>query len=79
MKKSFKGELIGSSIEIVDSKNETLIGLKGKVIDETKNMLELQEGKKTRKILKSQITFKINDETVQGKNITKRPEDRIKK
>ena len=52
MQKSFKGEPIGSLVEIVSSKNETLIGIKGKIIDETKNTLIIKQGKKIKKIMK---------------------------
>ncbi|MBT3691533.1 ribonuclease P protein subunit [Candidatus Woesearchaeota archaeon] len=79
MQKSFKGELIGSLVEIVSSKNETLIGIKGKIIDETKNTLIIKQGKKIKKIMKSHVILKIDDKTIEGKNIIKRPEDRIKK
>ena len=44
-KEVLKGELIGSQIEIVDSKNETLVGARGEVIDETKNTLTIQTQK----------------------------------
>lgn len=76
MKNVWKGELIGSNIEVVSSTNKTLIGLKGKIIDETKNTITLDNGKK---MLKSHIIFKIKNEIVDGKTIQKRPEDRIKK
>ena len=78
MNESFKGELIGSVIEIIGSKNKTLIGIKGKIIDETKNTLTIKN-KTSKKVLKSHITFKIDGKIVEGKDITKRPEDRIKK
>jgi len=76
--KSFKGELIGSEIEDVGSKNNTLVGLKGIVIDETKNTITIQN-KDIKKLLKSHITIKIDGEVVEGKTLQKRPEDRIKK
>jgi ribonuclease P protein subunit POP4 len=75
---SFRGELIGSLVEVISSKNETLIGLKGKIIDETKNTITIQN-KKINKILKSHITIKIDGKIIEGKNLKKRPEDRIKK
>jgi len=74
----FKGELIGSTIEIIGSKNKTLVGLKGIVVDETKNMIIINN-KGTKKILKSHITFKVDGKIIEGKQIQKRPEDRIKK
>ena len=79
MQKSFKEELIGSLVEIIGSKNETLIGFKGKIIDETKNTLIIKQGNKIKKIMKSHVILKIDGKTIEGKNIIKRPEDRIKK
>jgi ribonuclease P protein subunit POP4 len=78
MKNTWKGELIGSHIEVVSSKNPTLIGIKGKVIDETKNTLTIKN-KKIKKILKSHVTLKINNTIIQGKSLIGRPEDRLKK
>ena len=72
--------LIGKNIEITKSKNKSLIGVKGKVIDETKNMIILDNQKK---LIKSQSTFKIkiknNTYEIDGKVLQTRPEDRIKK
>lgn len=76
MVKNWKKELIGEEIEITDSKNKTLIGIKGKIVEETKNTLTLNDGKK---ILKSHVSIKIGDKIVDGKTIQKKPEDRIKK
>ena len=53
--KSIKNLMIGSSIEIIESKNKSLIGLKGKVIDETKNILTINTEKGIKKVIKSQI------------------------
>ena len=47
---------IGKQIEITDSTNKSLIGCKGKVVDETKNLIILNDGKK---ILKGVVTIKI--------------------
>ena len=80
IKEIIKFEFIGSEIEITDSKNKSLIGLKGKIEDETKNMFILDNGKK---IIKSESSFKIE---IGGKNIeikgsllVGKPEDRTKK
>ncbi len=41
--------LIGKKIEVVGSRNKTLVGLKGLVIDETRNMIVLDNQKKIAK------------------------------
>ncbi len=75
-----KYELIGSQLEVVYSKNKSLIGIKGKIIDETKNMFVLNNGKK---LIKSQSTFniKFKNKTIKinGQLLVARPEDRLKK
>lgn len=78
--KIIKHEFIGTEIEIIDAKNKSLVGTKGKVIDETKNMFILENGKK---LVKSQCTFKMKMKNksikINGEILAIRPEDRIKK
>lgn len=74
-------EFIGLEIEITDSENKTNVGIKGKVVDETKNTFTIK-GKKTWKVIKAQNTFvfkiKNNKITINGKLINEIPEERIK-
>ena len=76
-------ELIGLNIEIVKAENPSLVGIKGKIIDESKNTLTIEAQNKIKKILKDQATFNIElkDHVVQveGKLLLGRAEDRIKK
>ena len=67
MKNMKKKELIGREIEVSDSKNKALIGIRGKIIDESKNMLTIKTDGMTKKIIKDQITFRIGDITIKGK------------
>jgi RNase P/RNase MRP subunit p29 len=83
-KKSFPGELIGEEIVVSDAANKSLNGVRGIIIDETKETLVLMNDKneKRRKvILKSairKITLKSSGKEVSGEGIRKRPEERIK-
>ncbi|MBI2663547.1 ribonuclease P protein subunit [Candidatus Woesearchaeota archaeon] len=83
LKDAVRHELIGNKVEITDSKNKSLIGLSGKVIDETRNTLTLETKDKIKKVIKSQVKFKMkcNDKMIEidGKLIVSRPEDRIKR
>lgn len=78
-----KYELIGLDIKIVRSKNQDLLNLKGRIIDETKNMLIIQSNNKIKKIIKDQVTIelKMNNKLMQidGKLLVGRSEERIKK
>ena len=76
---------IGLDVEISNSSQHDLISLKGKVIDETKNMLTIQkaDGKevKVQKVA-STFTFTLDDRSkieIQGSRICFRPEERPKK
>jgi ribonuclease P protein subunit POP4 len=76
-------DIIGLYVKIIDSKNKELVGLEGKVINETMNTLEIERDKKVRKIIKSQAIFeiKLGSHTyhIDGRLLVGRPEDRIKK
>ena len=72
-------ELIGREVEIMDSKNKSLIGLRGKIIDETKKTLLIESNDKKRLILKEQVILSIEGVKVDGKTIANRPEDRIRR
>ena len=76
-----KGELIGLETEIIESENKNNNGIKGKIIDETKNTLTIK-GKKIWKVIKTQNVFmfkiKNNKIIINGKLIDERPEERIK-
>jgi len=71
-------EFIGKHLEIVDAKNKKLIGIKGKIINETKNMFKIKTNEKEIKLIKNNITIKINETKIKGTKIQKRPEERIK-
>ena len=75
-----KHELIGLEAEIVESKDPSLIGLKGVVVDETKNMMVIDVGGEEKRIIKKVVKLRFGDYgTIDGSRIAYRPEDRIKK
>ncbi|MEK6816079.1 MAG: ribonuclease P protein subunit [Nanoarchaeota archaeon] len=78
-----KHELIGLDIEVVASPNRSLVGKRGKVVDETRSTLTIEEKGKFKKVLKSQITFKTKFKgkvvEVSGQDMVSRPEERIKR
>ncbi|HLD04156.1 MAG TPA: ribonuclease P protein subunit [Candidatus Nanoarchaeia archaeon] len=76
--KAQQDEYIGATIEIVESTNKDLQGLRGKVLDETKNTFLILTDGTEKKILKKGNTFNINGKIIEGNQITKRPEERIK-
>ena len=76
---------IGLAVEIVNSSQRKLIGLKGVIVDETKNLItiEREDGKEV-KVPKVSSVFRFsldNGETIDvpGKSIAFRPHERPKK
>lgn len=76
-------ELIGLDVEIVNSFNKFHIGIKGLVVDETKNLLTIETEKGIKKIQKKGTSFIFTIPNgkkvkVDGSIIAKRPEERVK-
>ena len=77
-------ELIGLRVEIVEAKNKAMVGIKGRVVDETRNTLviEKEDGKEVR-IPKDVAVFvfqlKGYKVKVDGRLLIGRPEERLKR
>lgn len=72
---------IGTNIKITKSLRKSLIGFEGKVIDETKYTFDVKTLNGVKRLIKNQIIFMVNnneENIVDGKEITKRPEERLK-
>ena len=74
-----RSEFIGSLIKVVDAENPELIGIEGKVIDESKHTFVVEEKQKRKVLLKTQVTIKWKGKTINGKKLVGRPEERLKK
>ena len=79
-----KHELIGLKVEVTESPDASLVGKKGKIVDETQNTLVIEEADGMKNIQKSAVVLRaeLPDGTqarIDGKKITVRPEDRVKK
>jgi ribonuclease P protein subunit POP4 len=79
-----QNEFIGLKTRVVKSTNQDCIGIRGNVIDETKNTLIIRHKDEDRTVVKnvSVFHFTMPDGTiveVDGKVIVGRPEDRLKK
>ncbi len=79
-KNTFPYELIGLEIEVIKATNQNNVGIKGKVVNETRFLLKVKQAGKIKNLFKQNITFKIKPtgQIVDGKSITKRPEERLK-
>ncbi|HLC57098.1 MAG TPA: ribonuclease P protein subunit [Candidatus Nanoarchaeia archaeon] len=56
--------LIGKQAEIAQASNKHLLGIKGKIINETKYTITILANNMEKTILKSQLTLKINNQQV---------------
>ncbi|MDD5339870.1 MAG: ribonuclease P protein subunit [Candidatus ainarchaeum sp.] len=75
---------IGLDVEISNSSQRKLVGLKGKVVDETKNLLIIEAHGKDVRVPKVSATFRFTLDDgdkldVDGSKITFRPHERAKK
>jgi ribonuclease P protein subunit POP4 len=77
-------ELIGTEAKVSKSKHIHCLGLSGKIVDETRNTFTILDRGDRKIIAKSSVVFRLNfhDGTVvevDGRLLTGRPEDRLKK
>ena len=74
-------EFIGLDTEIVQSTNPQVVGLNGRIINETKSMFTINTQKGSKSIAKSTNSWKFSiqgkDIVVAGSSIAKRPYERI--
>ena len=70
---------IGHELTVCESKDATLVGRHGLVVDESRNTISLLEGERTLVLNKNSITFTIggSDVAIDGAMVGQRPEDRI--
>ena len=77
----FMHELIGLEATIMKSNNAQIIGISGKVVDETKSMLFLNTINGIKKLPKENTEWKFsfdkNESIVNGNLLTKRPQERL--
>ena len=75
-------ELIGLKAEIIRSPDLNKVGIKGRVVNETKNLLILETKSDLKKIPKKEVWMKfwLGKETreIDGKFLVAKPEDRTK-
>lgn len=60
-------ELIGLDTKVVSSRNRSLIGIEGRIVDETKNVLTIETDVQEKKIPKSCSSFIFTVPSVEGK------------
>ena len=74
-------EFIGLDTEIIQSTNPQVVGLNGRIINETKSMFTINTERGSKSIVKSTNSWKFSiegkDIVIEGNRIAKRAFDRI--
>ncbi len=76
-------EFIGLDVEVLESTCKEYLGIKGRIVDESRNTITVEQQGRTRMVPKDCCRFRFVDgagaHIVSGEDIKFRPEDRIKK
>ena len=74
-----KFDLIGQNVTISESKNKEIVGINGKIIMETKNMIVIDTKNGKRNIPKNICQLSNNGEVIQtdSTKLNKRPHERL--
>ncbi len=75
---TYRKMIIGKTIEVMHSTNPCDLHIKGRVIDETKNMILVHQGG-LKKLIKKNVILLLENQKIDGKELVGRPEDRIKR
>lgn len=76
-------ELIGLNVRILESKNKCNLEIKGEIVDETYHTIQIRTTEKIKRLMKKNQVFEVTLASgerikIDGKNIEKRPWDRLK-
>ncbi len=75
---TYRSLIIGKEIEVVYSTNPCDLKIKGKVVDETRNMMQIENGE-LKWLIKKNVVVLVDGRRIDGKELVGRPEDRIKR
>lgn len=71
--------LLGKQVEVIQSSNRYEVGLKGLVIEDTKNTIKIRTENEVKILIKNNIILKINDRKIDGNLLIGKEEERIKR
>tara|TARA_Y100000310_G_scaffold244040_1_gene248715 strand:- start:1281 stop:1547 length:267 start_codon:yes stop_codon:yes gene_type:complete len=82
-KNLIRHELIGLVVEVVGAKNPCQVGIKGKVVDETRHTLLVATSNGEKRLMKRCVVIRVKLKSqrveVDGERLVGKPEERIKK
>jgi RNase P/RNase MRP subunit p29 len=76
--KTARTAIIGETLEVIASKNPDIKGMRGTVLDETRNTIKIMTRKGAKTLVKDQITITIKGRTIDGKELVGRIHERLK-
>ena len=75
---TYRNCIIGKEIEVVYSTNPYDLHIKGRVVDETRHMMQVENGT-IKWLIKKNVIVLLDRQKIDGKELVGRPEDRIKR
>jgi RNase P/RNase MRP subunit p29 len=75
---TYRNQIIGKKIHVVRSTNPCDLSIAGRVVDETRNMIQVKnDGLKW--LIKKNVVVLLEGQQINGEELIGRPEDRIKR
>ena len=71
-------EILGHAVCVIEATNPSLKGMSGMIVEETLRTLLLSTKKGEKRVLKRGLLLKIGEAFIEGGELLRRPEDRIK-
>jgi len=71
--------LLGKQVEVIQSSNRYEVGIKGLVIEDTKNTIKIRAENGVKILIKNSIILMINDKKIDGNLLIGKEEERIKR
>jgi ribonuclease P protein subunit POP4 len=71
--------LLGKQVEVIQSSNRYEVGIKGLVIEDTKNTIKVRTENVVKILIKNSIILMINDKKIDGNLLIGKEEERIKR
>jgi len=71
--------LLGKQVEVIQSSNRYEVGIKGLVIEDTKNTIKVRAENGVKILIKNNIILMINDKKIDGNLLIGKEEERIKR
>ena len=71
--------LLGKLVEVIQSSNRSEVGLKGIIIEDTKNTIKLRTEKGVKVLVKKNVILMINNKKIDCNSLIGKEEERIKR